>query len=178
MARQKNAGEGASGKSDGASATTRPETATRAVVIVPVLARAFRQDDDASQNRPRLTRSPEARHDEAVGLARAIDLDLVHTAIVTVNDPRPATLLGTGKVEEIAEIVKERHAEVVIVDHPLTPVQQRNLEKALNAKVLDRTGADPRDLRPARAHQGRHAAGRSRPSELPEGPAGPQLDPP
>ena len=140
MARQKNAGQGASGKSDGASATTRPETPTRAVVIVPVLARAFRQDDDASQNRPRLTRSPEARHDEAVGLAQAIDLELVHTAIVTVNDPRPATLLGTGKVEEIAEIVKEGHAEVVIVDHPLTPVQQRNLEKALNAKVLDRTG--------------------------------------
>ena len=104
-----------------------------------MLARAFRQDDDSSQNRPRLTRSPEARHDEAVGLARAIDLELVHTAIVTVNDPRPATLLGTGKVEEIAEIVKEGHAEVVIVDHPLTPVQQRNLEKALNAKVLDRT---------------------------------------
>jgi GTP-binding protein HflX len=84
-------------------------------------------------------RSPEARHDEAVGLANAIDLELVHTAIVTVNDPRPATLLGTGKVEELAEIVKEGRAEVVIVDHPLTPVQQRNLEKALNAKVLDRT---------------------------------------
>ena len=64
----------------------------------------------------------------------------MHTQIVTVNDPRPATLLGTGKVEEIAEIVKETKAELVIVDHPLTPVQQRNLEKALNAKVLDRTG--------------------------------------
>ncbi len=60
--------------------------------------------------------------------------------MVTVNDPRPATLLGSGKVEEFAEIVKEGHAEVVIVDHPLTPVQQRNLEKELNAKVLDRTG--------------------------------------
>ncbi|HYI28693.1 MAG TPA: GTPase HflX, partial [Bradyrhizobium sp.] len=112
---------------------------TRAVVIIPILPRAFRDEDDASQ-RPRLTRSPEARHDEAAGLARAIDLDLVHTAIVTVNDPKPATLLGSGKVEEFAEIVKEQRAEVVIVDHPLTPVQQRNLEKALNAKVLDRTG--------------------------------------
>ncbi|WP_292126608.1 GTPase HflX, partial [Mesorhizobium sp.] len=77
---------------------------------------------------------------EAVGLASAIDLDPVHTAVVTVTDPRPATLLGSGKVAEFADIVKERKAELVIVDHPLTPVQQRNLEKELNAKVLDRTG--------------------------------------
>ena len=137
MARQKNGGQGA--RPETAAGTSRLAEQTRAVVIVPVLPRAFRDEDDATQ-RPRLTRSPEARHDEAAGLARAIDLDLVHTAIVTVNDPKPATLLGSGKVEEFAEIVKEQHAEVVIVDHPLTPVQQRNLEKALNAKVLDRTG--------------------------------------
>ncbi|MBN9220191.1 MAG: GTPase HflX, partial [Mesorhizobium sp.] len=85
-------------------------------------------------------RSAEARHDEAVGLTRAINLDPIHTAVVTVNDPRPATLLGSGKIEELAQIVKEGHAELVIVDHPLTPVQQRNLEKEFNAKVLDRTG--------------------------------------
>lgn len=112
--------------------------ATRAVVIVPILTRQHERDDDSS--RPRLTRSPQARHDEAVGLTSAIDLDPVHTAIVTVNDPRPATLLGSGKVEEFAEIVKDANAELVIVDHPLTPVQQRNLEKELHAKVLDRTG--------------------------------------
>ncbi|ESX14669.1 GTP-binding protein HflX [Mesorhizobium sp. LSJC255A00] len=105
---------------------------------MPVLTRHQRNDDET--NRPRLTRSADARHDEAVGLARAINLDLIHTAVVTVNDPRPATLLGSGKVAEFAEIVKEGHAEVVIVDHPLTPVQQRNLEKEMNAKVLDRTG--------------------------------------
>ena len=138
MARQRNAGQGASGKTEPA-ATDRSRQATRAVVIVPVLPRSFRSEEESAQNRLRLARSPEARHDEAIGLAHAIDLELVHTAIVTVNDPRPATLLGTGKVEEIAQIVKEGHAEVVIVDHPLTPVQQRNLEKALNAKVLDRT---------------------------------------
>jgi GTP-binding protein HflX len=114
------------------------EGPTRAVVIIPVLTRQPRGDEDT--NRPRLTRSAEARHDEAVGLAQAIDLDPIHTAVVTVNDPRPATLLGSGKVAEFAEIVKEGHAELVIVDHPLTPVQQRNLEKELNAKVLDRTG--------------------------------------
>ncbi|TIP96053.1 MAG: GTPase HflX, partial [Mesorhizobium sp.] len=100
----------------------------------PVLTRQPRGDEDT--NRPRLMRSAEARHDEAVGLAQAIDLDPIHTAVVTVNDPRPATLLGSGKVAEFAEIVKEGRAELVIVDHPLTPVQQRNLEKELNAKVL------------------------------------------
>lgn len=112
---------------------------TRAVIVVPVLPR-FHRDEDESTGRPRLTRSPEARFEEAVGLARAIDLDPVYTEIITVNDPRPATLIGTGKIEELAEKIKETEATLVVVDHPLTPVQQRNLEKALNAKVLDRTG--------------------------------------
>lgn len=110
---------------------------TRAVVIVPVLPRAQRGSDD---HPPRAERSPDARLEEAIGLARAIDLDPVHTAVITINDPRPATLLGSGKVDELAEMVRETKAELAIVDHPLTPVQQRNLEKALNAKVLDRTG--------------------------------------
>jgi GTP-binding protein HflX len=114
------------------------KSATRAVVIVPVLTRQQQRDEETS--RPRLTRSAEARHDEAVGLTRAINLNPVHSAVVTINDPRPATLLGSGKVKEFAEILKENEAELVIVDHPLTPVQQRNLEKELNAKVLDRTG--------------------------------------
>jgi GTP-binding protein HflX len=118
----------------------RAEHPTKAVIVVPVVARSSRAQEDSAGNRPRLVRSPEARHEEAIGLARAIDLVPVHTAIVQVNDPRPATLLGSGKVEEFAEIVKETGAELVIVDHPLTPVQQRNLEKQFNAKVLDRTG--------------------------------------
>ncbi len=111
----------------------------RAVVIVPILTQS-RPDGEAPSGRPRLSRSPKARHDEAVGLTRAIDLEPVHTAVVTVADPRPATLIGSGKVEEFAKIVQQEQAELVIVDHPLTPVQQRNLETALNAKVLDRTG--------------------------------------
>jgi GTP-binding protein HflX len=136
LAREKDADRSVRGKP--AHQGTEAKGLTRAVVIVPVLGRQPRGDDDSS--RPRLTRSAEARHDEAVGLARAINLDPIHTAIVTVNDPRPATLLGSGKVKEFAEIVKEGHAGLVIVDHPLTPVQQRNLEKEMNAKVLDRTG--------------------------------------
>ncbi|MCO5159430.1 MAG: GTPase HflX [Aquamicrobium sp.] len=107
-------------------------------MIVPVLTRQPRTS--AEDARPRMTRSPQARLDEAVGLAGAIELDAVLAEIVTVADPRPATLLGTGKLDDLAAIVKEREIELVFVDHPLTPVQQRNLEKTLNAKVLDRTG--------------------------------------
>jgi len=138
LAQDKNAGNGERRPGNNGPGLTPGEKLTSAVVVVPVLTRQPRGEDDS--NRPRLTRSSEARLEEAVGLASAIDLDPVHTAVVTVNDPRPATLLGSGKVDELAEVVKETHAELVIVDHPLTPVQQRNLEKATNAKVLDRTG--------------------------------------
>ncbi len=119
--------------------------ATRALVIVPVLPHRFadggKQEDHKTPAYYReFQRSDEARLEEAKGLARAIDLDIVHSDIVQVSAPRPATLLGSGKVDMIAEIIEETHAELVIVDHALTPVQQRNLEKAWNAKVLDRTG--------------------------------------
>lgn len=119
--------------------------ATRALVIVPVLPHRFadggKQEDHKTPAYYReFQRSDEARLEEAKGLARAIDLDIVHSDIVQVSAPRPATLLGSGKVDMIAEIIEETHAELVIVDHTLTPVQQRNLEKAWNAKVLDRTG--------------------------------------
>jgi len=110
------------------------------VIVVPVLTKQARTEEDAAQGRPRLTRSPEARREEAVGLALAIDLDPAHAVIVPIADPKPATLLGSGKVLEIAEMVGGAGAELVVVDHPLSPVQQRNLEKELNAKVLDRTG--------------------------------------
>ena len=60
--------------------------------------------------------------------------------LVPVPAPRPSTLFGTGKVEELKALVAESEASLVIVDHAVSPVQQRNLEKAWNAKVLDRTG--------------------------------------
>lgn len=141
MTRASRAG-GSDGRSDGSGVNVASsEKTARAVIIVPVLTRQPRSSgDEAGQGRPRPMRAPQARLEEAIGLAGAIDLDTVHSEIVTINDPRPATLLGTGKLEEFAAIVKEREAELVFVDHPLTPVQQRNLEKALSAKVLDRTG--------------------------------------
>ncbi|MEO0543835.1 MAG: GTPase HflX [Pseudomonadota bacterium] len=89
---------------------------------------------------PEVVRAASERLEEAVGLALAIELEVVHSIIAPIANLRPATLFGTGKVEEIAGIVSAMEAGLVIVDHALTPIQQRNLEKAWNAKVLDRTG--------------------------------------
>jgi GTP-binding protein HflX len=85
-------------------------------------------------------RTPEARLAEAVGLARAIDLNVVEEGLVTLAGIRPATYIGKGKVDEIAGLVKTHDASIVVMDCPISPVQQRNLEKAWSAKVLDRTG--------------------------------------
>ncbi len=87
-----------------------------------------------------LLRSPLAKLGEAVGLASAIDLNVVSSGIVPLGDIRPATFIGKGKVEEIAGLVKGEEAGIVVMDCALSPVQQRNLEKAWGAKVLDRTG--------------------------------------
>ncbi len=85
-------------------------------------------------------RLPEARIAEAEGLARAIDLDVVGHELVTLAQIRPATFLGKGKVEDIAERVKAEGVTLVMMDCALSPVQQRNLEKAFGTKVIDRTG--------------------------------------
>ncbi|MCX7384169.1 MAG: GTPase HflX, partial [Alphaproteobacteria bacterium] len=77
---------------------------------------------------------------EAVGLAASIGLAVVHTAILPLRAHRPATLLGTGQVQMQGEHLKEMEVDVVIVDALLSPVQQRNLEKAWGCKAIDRTG--------------------------------------
>ncbi len=110
----------------------------RATVVVPVLKQA--RGSRGSADTITTTRTPESRLEEATGLAQAIDLDVVKGTIVTVSEPRPATLMGTGKIQEIKDSLDETDSGLVIVDHPLTPVQQRNLEKEWNAKVIDRTG--------------------------------------
>ena len=87
------------------------------------------------------SRPAQACLEEAVGLAAAINLHVVDASVTTVNRPRPATLMGGGKVEEIRQQLDqtEPRPELVIVDGNLTPVQHRNLETAWEAKVLDRT---------------------------------------
>lgn len=86
-------------------------------------------------------RAPEARLEEAVGLALAINLNVVEADVVPVTQPRPSTLIGGGKVDDIRARLDscETRPGLVIVDGALTPVQHRNLEKAWDAKVLDRT---------------------------------------
>lgn len=114
---------------------------TRAAVIVPILPERFTASASGEDGaRPQFQRSNEARLEEAVGLTRAINLDIIHAEIAIVANPRPATLLGVGKVEAIAEVIEDNAIGLVIVDHALTPVQQRNLEKEWNVKVIDRTG--------------------------------------
>ncbi|OBZ94023.1 GTP-binding protein HflX [Pararhizobium polonicum] len=110
----------------------------RAVVIVPVLKKTGRQNAEIIAATS--TRSDESRLEETIGLALAIDLEVVHGMIVPVAQPKPGTLLGSGKIEEIGHLLSEHNAGLVIIDHPLTPVQQRNLEKEWNCKVIDRTG--------------------------------------
>lgn len=78
--------------------------------------------------------------DEAVGLAAAIGLDVVHAESFNLPHPSPATLLGSGQVERLAALVADKEIQLMILDHTLSPVQQRNLEKAFRCKVIDRTG--------------------------------------
>uniref|UniRef100_B0SXF3 GTPase HflX n=1 Tax=Caulobacter sp. (strain K31) TaxID=366602 RepID=B0SXF3_CAUSK len=85
-------------------------------------------------------RDPRVRLEEAVGLAIALDLDVVETMVAPLRLVTPATLFGKGKIEEFAAICEVEKIDVAVFDDQLTPVQQRNLEKALNVKVVDRTG--------------------------------------
>jgi len=115
---------------------TRAETG-RAIVIEPWLKQSASR---AASAREADMRTPQARLEEAVGLARAIDLKVVEQGLVTLGEIRPATYIGKGKVDEFAGLVKSLEVSVVIMDCPVSPVQQRNLEKAWGAKVIDRTG--------------------------------------
>ena len=85
-------------------------------------------------------RSIEARLDEAEGLAGAIGIEVVGRKSYRIRAARPASLFGKGQIEEIGELAREADAHLLIVDAMLTPVQQKNLEDATKAKVIDRTG--------------------------------------
>jgi GTP-binding protein HflX len=87
----------------------------------------------------KFARDADERLAEAVGLTAAIGMQVIHTMIAPLSRPVPATLLGSGKVAEIAIAAKAEMPEVIIINAQLSPVQQRNLEKEWCAKVLDRT---------------------------------------
>ncbi len=124
----------------GRQAPRHDDPTGRAVVVVPLLADDTGGQAGTTATAAKPVRSDPQRLDEAVGLARAIDLDIVHALAVRVQRPKPATLLGGGKIDEIGILVHADHIDLVIVDSQLSPVQQRNLEQAWKTKVLDRTG--------------------------------------
>ena len=116
------------------------DSKTAAVVVVPMLDARHTDKANDSSDRTVVPRSAATRLAEAQGLAEAIDLEVVEAVSFNIAKPRPATLLGQGAVEKIGELVEQSQAELVILDHSLSPVQQRNLERELKAKVIDRTG--------------------------------------
>ena len=85
-------------------------------------------------------RSIEARLEEAIGLARAIRLDVVRSEIARITHPRPSCLLGRGALENLGSMISDNDIGLVVVDGVLSPVQQRNLERCWQTKVIDRTG--------------------------------------
>ncbi|WP_417411758.1 GTPase HflX [Hoeflea sp.] len=108
----------------------------RAIVLVPTL-----RTRNAAPGSGEADKRPDAnRLAEAVGLAGAIDLEVAEALIVPVSAPRPSTLFGKGKMLEIKAMIDSTDSHLVIVDHPLTPVQQRNMETEWGVKVIDRTG--------------------------------------
>ena len=101
-----------------------------ALIIQPELKQAAQITDQ---------RSPQDRLTEACGLAQAIDLEIVHTEIINIARPRAASLLGPGVVERIAATAEDLDHPLILINASLTPVQHRNLERALSCKVIDRT---------------------------------------
>ena len=116
--------------------TRRPPS--RALIVVPVWKRQIRVGEKAKPF-PQI-HTPENRLAEAIGLANAIELDIVDALIVPLSEPRPSTLIGSGKVQELKDLIAEKEIGLVVVDHIVTPVQQRNLEKTWECKVIDRNG--------------------------------------
>lgn len=112
----------------------------RAIVLVPAL-RTRNAAPGSGADGGNLLKRPDAhRMGEAIGLAGAIDLEVAESLIIPISAPRPSTLFGKGKMLEIKELIDATGSGLVIVDHPLTPVQQRNLETEWKVKVIDRTG--------------------------------------
>ena len=105
----------------------------RCLVLHPTLKLAPSETRDEA-------RSPEGRLDEAIALAAAINLHVMHADVVRVSRWRPATLIGRGAVEAYARVVAEQEIAVAVIDAAVSPVQQRNLERAWKCKVIDRTG--------------------------------------
>jgi GTP-binding protein HflX len=104
--------------------------AGRAMVVHPALRAATGEG----------RRSPESQLEEAVALAAAIDLTVVHAETIPISRPHPSTFLGSGSVERLTGLIEDQGISLIVFNHALSPVQQRNLERQTRAKVIDRTG--------------------------------------
>jgi GTP-binding protein HflX len=98
----------------------------RAIVVLPDMGGASRDAD--------------ARLAETAGLALAIGVEVEERVALRVRQPKAATLIGSGQVEALAETIRDKEVQLAVFDAALTPIQQRNLEKGLGCKVIDRTG--------------------------------------
>ncbi|CBI76513.1 GTP-binding protein HflX [Bartonella clarridgeiae 73] len=105
----------------------------RVVIFLPIYSYKYKRQKTSHE------RSVDSRVKEALGLACAIKLNVIHYEIVNITTPCSSTLFRIGKVNKFAHYISEHHITLAIVDHFLTPVQQRNLEKLWNCKVIDRT---------------------------------------
>jgi GTP-binding protein HflX len=92
-----------------------------------------------ANSRNRIFREPNNRLDEAIRLSKSIKLKVFNSEVISVNRPKPATLLGSGVVNELQGYIIKNNIDVIVIDGTLSPVQQRNLEVAWKAKVIDRT---------------------------------------
>ena len=110
----------------------------RSTVAQPT--RAFVIHPDMGDRRDQ-RRSPDLALEEAVALARALPaLEVTGATVARLRNPSPGMLFSSGKLEELGAALKEAEAELVLIDGPVSPVQQRNLEKEWDVKILDRTG--------------------------------------
>ncbi|MAM74169.1 GTPase HflX [uncultured Tistrella sp.] len=110
----------------------------RALVLQPDVKEQRRGAPAPVEDDPEAVRSTRARLDEGVALTGALGLDVAEGLVVPVARMRPSTLLGSGKVDEIKAKLEAAPVDLVVMNRPLTPIQQRNLEKAWNVKVIDR----------------------------------------
>ena len=112
---------------------------TRSIVIVPQVLKPRKAQAFAHEYGPIDERNPESQLAEAIGLTIAINLEIVESQIIRIPKIKPATFIGSGKVAELKNLIAANDVNLVIIDHAITPIQQRNLENAWKCKVLDRT---------------------------------------
>lgn len=99
----------------------------RILVLLPIL-----------KNKP-INRTPEAQLAELVSLTKAINVEVVYAEFIFVRTIQPATYIGKGTLERFSDVISKNYVDVVVVGCPLSPIQQRNLERSWHVKVIDKT---------------------------------------